>query len=275
MARSAYKSKGDGRGGRQGRRLRTGVSRAVLDREAIRDGSGPSGLSLRPRYASTLIVLDDDGTTSKKNLKVLMGRRHRRHKFMPGLYVFPGGRVDPTDGDLHSLDELDSRISRRIYSNLGSRATHRRVRALGLACLRETYEETGVLVGVGSRASRAPDIDTATLVYGSHSVVPTLSPLRLVARAITPPGRPRRFDTWFFATWSSHISKKLRSRPSDELEGVRWLTIESALKLELPLITRTILEELRERLVSDPKLSPTKRVPFFHLHYKKFVREMI
>ena len=81
--------------------------------------------------------------------KVLMGRRHLRHKFMPGFFVFPGGRVDRTDGSLPSLDELHPRITKRIISNC-PRPTLRKTRALALACLRETYEETGLLLGVGS-----------------------------------------------------------------------------------------------------------------------------
>ena len=250
--------------------LRDGMSRKELDRATTRDGSRP-GISLRPKAASTLIILDG----KKNNPKVLMGRRHRKHKFMPGLYVFPGGRVEKTDGGIRAHDELNARVAKKIQANLGAKATNRKTRALGLACMRETYEETGVILGETTQSSPKRQTVVASTLYDNHPVIPTLSPLRLVARAITPPGRPRRFDTWFFATWSSHIKKQLRYKPSDELEKVQWITINDALKLELPLITQTILEELSERLNVDPDLSPNKKIPFFHLHHNKFVREMI
>jgi len=98
-----------------------------------------------------------------------------------------------------------------------------------------------------------------------------------VARAITPPGRTRRFDAWFFATRAEHIAHRLPegTGPSGELQDLHWLNLEQAKQLELPEITVTVLEELQNRLAQDPRLSPTTSVPFFHLKGKMFMRDII
>ena len=47
----------------------------------------------RPKDSATLILIDRSG----REPKVLLGRRHHGHTFMPGKYVFPGGRVEAVD----------------------------------------------------------------------------------------------------------------------------------------------------------------------------------
>ena len=113
--------------------------------------------------------------------------------------------------------------------------------------------------------------------FSDLGVTPTLDPLRLVARAITPPGRTRRFDAWFFATKAEHIAHRLPegTGPSGELQDLHWLTLDAAKKLELPVITVTVLDELQKRLAADPSLKPTTEVPFYHLKGKTFLRDMI
>ncbi len=88
-----------------------GLPKAKLDvMEAAFMGPGP----LRPRDAGTLILLDRSG----KTVRVLMGRRHMRHVFMPGKFVFPGGRTDPSDSritvasGLHPHEEHKLRAAR-------------------------------------------------------------------------------------------------------------------------------------------------------------------
>jgi len=205
-----------------------------------------------------------------------MGRRHEGHKFMPGLFVFPGGRVDPADGSMEASSELHPIIEKKIVDHLRRRPSKRRARALALASLRETYEEAGLLLGEdGQLDTKSNHPDWAA--FAKHGVVPTLDSLRLVARAITPPGRTRRFDAWFFATQAKHIAQRLPEGqwPSGELQDLHWLTIDDAMKLELPVITVTVLEELRKRLETDPTLEPSTDLPFFHLKGKTFLRELI
>src|ERR1700741_3811669 len=101
--------------------------------------------NLRPKDAATLILIDRAG----KIPKVLLGKRHARHKFMPGKFVFPGGGVDPTDKAMPIASPLDRHAEKRLMQRF-HKASAVRARALALAAVRETFEETGLLLGTRS-----------------------------------------------------------------------------------------------------------------------------
>lgn len=147
----------------------------------------------RPRDASTVILLD----RRESEPRVLLGRRHDRHVFLPGKYVFPGGRVDRGDGRVRAAAELDPRVQARLVNRMKQGQSLHRARALALAAVREVFEETGIAIGrpVPGIRSRARDWGA----FYNLGLAPDLSGLRFIARAITPPRRPRRFDTRFFA----------------------------------------------------------------------------
>ena len=246
--------------------LAGGMSRAQMNAASASDGSHKSP-NMPPKDAATLIILDGDGPDAK----MLMGRRHMKHKFMPGLFVFPGGRVDPSDGSTPAASELHPVVENKIFNTLRQRPTRRRARALGLACLRETYEEAGLLLGQKTDdrfAAKHPDWQA----FSDLGVTPTLDPLRLIARAITPPGRTRRFDAWFFVTKAKHIAYRLPegTGPSGELEDLHWLSIDEAKKLELPIITVTVLDELKQRLEADPGTQTRDRASLLSFEGKDF-----
>ncbi len=238
-----------------------------MEEAAAFDGSKRSP-NMPPKDAGTLIILDTSGAEPR----VLMGKRHMGHAFMPGLFVFPGGRVDKADGDARVASELHPVVEAKLIDNFRGKPTRRRARAVALATLRETYEEAGLFVGKKGAVGQTHDDWSA---FDEHDIAPSLEPLRLVARAITPPGRTRRFDAWFFATFVDHIAHELPAGPSGELEDLHWLTIDAARKLDLPVITVSVLQELEDRLAADPTLSPTTDVPFFHLRGKTFLRDLI
>ena len=245
------------------------MTRAQIDKTSNFTASEKS-LYIRPKEAATLILIDGE----PGNYQIVMGRRHMRHKFMPGLFVFPGGRVDKTDGSVPTPDNLHPEIEKKLLSKMKGRATTRRARALALASIRETYEEAGLFVGEAcSYSTKYPD----WAAFCEHGIAPKLQNLRLVARAITPPGRPRRFDTWFFAAFTSEIGARLEegTGPSGELEDLHWLNFDAARKLELPNITNTIIGELEKRLAVDPQLQPTTDVPFYYLRGNAFQRDLI
>ena len=250
--------------------LKGGMSRDEMERAAVLDGSRRSP-NMPPKDAATLIILDD----TSDEPRMLMGKRHEGHKFMPGLFVFPGGRVDRYDGSVAADSELHPVVEEKITTHLRGRSSSRRARALALAALRETYEEAGLLLGTAGGGFTARHEDWNA--FSKLGVTPTLDPLRLIARAITPPGRTRRFDAWFFATRASHIAHALPegTGPSGELEDLHWLTFDEAKQLELPAITVTVLDELQQRLKKDPALSPTKEIPFYYLKGKTFLRDLI
>ena len=249
-----------------------GLSRDAIEEAAARDGSKRSP-NMRPRDAATLIILDGHGPKAR----FLMGRRHERHKFMPGLFVFPGGRVDRGDGSIPAAGELDERIEARIVSNLRGKPTRRRARALALAGVRETYEEAGLFLGIEDRERLLGSPHPDWQAFDAHGVVPDLSQLALVARAITPPGRNRRFDAWFFAARMEDVAARLPGGigPTDELEDVHWMDMTAARKLELPVITVAVLDELEARLTDDPDLSPHTQIPFYHMKSGVMTRELI
>ncbi len=244
-----------------------GMTRAQVDKAESKDfavGKGP----LRPRDAATLILLDRSGDS----IRVLMGRRHHKHAFMPGKFVFPGGRTDPADSRVPTMSELHSDETAKLTGSLRPVSTAR-ARAIAMSAIRETYEEAGLLIGTrGAYATKAAGWQG----FVEHGVQPALDRLRLVARAITPPGRVRRFDTRFLAAWRSDVAIELPDGgPTNELEELVWLPIAEAKEADIPNITQTVLGELEKRLQLDPGLKPGGTVPFYRMLNNRFRRELL
>src|SRR5690242_975338 len=114
----------------------------LLDRmtNQERDQSFPDS---EPRDAATLMLIDRSGATPK----VLLGRRHHGHKFMPGKFVFPGGRLEPHDAEMSTIGGLHPDIAAKLNTRVVSPSADF-ARALALTAIRETAEETGLLLGV-------------------------------------------------------------------------------------------------------------------------------
>jgi 8-oxo-dGTP pyrophosphatase MutT (NUDIX family) len=179
---------------------------------------------VRPRHAASLILLRE-GTAG---LTVLMGRRGRSARFMPGFYVCPGGRVAEDD--------------RRPWSGEvgeAGAAGGSAFRRLARAALRETFEESGILVGVkapsGAAAGRFP-IEAA---YAAHGVVADLGLLTYIGRAITPTASPLRFDTRFFLADASHAVGG--QGDSAELDDVAWHSADPGAERAMSGVTRFML----------------------------------
>jgi 8-oxo-dGTP pyrophosphatase MutT (NUDIX family) len=244
-----------------------GMTRVQVDKAESKDFA-LGGKPMRPRDAATLILLDRQG----EEFCVLMGRRHSKHAFMPGKFVFPGGRTDPADSRIPVVNDLHPAEEAKLMGT-GARASQARARAIALSAIRETYEEAGLLIGHKSPFS-TNKADWQGFV--EHSVHPSLESLRFIARAITPPGRVRRFDTRFLAAWRSDVAVALDDGgPTDELEQLVWLPIGEAKQADIPTITRTVLEELEKRLERDPQLRPGGEVPFYRMIRNRFVRDFI
>ncbi|RUW97209.1 NUDIX hydrolase [Mesorhizobium sp. M00.F.Ca.ET.151.01.1.1] len=226
------------------------------------------GRPLRPRDAATLILLDRKGD----DVLVLMGRRHAAHAFMPGKFVFPGGRTDPADSRIPTATALNQHEQAKLTAGPG-RTSHARARAIALSAVRETYEEAGLLIGrKGAFATTRRDWQG----FVEHGVAPSLEALRFVARAITPPNRVRRFDTRFFSAWRGDVAIELPDGgPTNELEELVWLPLAKAKQADIPDITRMILDELERRLAHDPLLRPGGPVPFYRLVRNRFTRELL
>lgn len=242
-----------------------GLSRTELDRVEGKDfalGAGPK----RPRDAATLILLD----RSHAEVRVLLGRRHMRHAFMPGKFVFPGGRTDPSDSRVPVATSLHPSEEQKLTSGRVSAA---RARAIAMSAVRETYEEAGLLIGrQGDFITGKPDWQG----FVENNVCPSLDCLRFIARAITPPGRIRRFDTRFLAAFKDDVAVEIEGGgPTEELEELVWLPLADAREADIPAITRTVLGDLAERLREDPELMPGGPVPFYYMRHNRFRREII
>lgn len=215
--------------------------------------------TIRPRDAATLILLRANGSTTE----VLAGRRSQGHKFMPGVYVFPGGRRDPGDSRVAVAGRLDPQTEQKLCYRAGSRMSPTRMRALAVTAIRETYEEVGLMIGEPIAGTSLP-------------FIPDLSALRLVARAITPPGRIRRFDTRFFAAFTEELNVDLSHlKAGDELEVLEWIDLRDLGRLKMPDITMAVLADINNMLAISPQLSLEIPVPFYYMHRGKFVREEI
>lgn len=215
----------------------------------------------RPRDAGSILLID----TRQGQFRVLVGRRSSKHVFMPGLHVFPGGRCDRRDTSLPYCLDLHPAVLDRLTAGPGPRTGEARMRAVALATLRELNEETGL--SLGAPRTKAP---------GSLSFLPDLSQLRYIARAITPPGHPRRFDTRFFTAFADETMIDLTAlRQSEELDDLRWIDVNDKPPVKLPEITGIVLGELRDRLAEDPSLPFGRRVPFYYMRHGRFVRDLI
>lgn len=228
--------------------------------------------ALRPRDAATLIILRRDGGEPR----FLMGKRHAGHVFMPNKYVFPGGRVDPADARMTVEADLHPRVADKLMARMRGKPSLARARGLALAAVRETFEEVGLIVGrplASARSSRS----TSWKPFFETGYEPDLSGLRLFARAITPPGRPRRFDTRFFTLDASAVvnaEHPIRSS-SEELLDPYWVTFGEARALDLPSITKDILKRLAAALEREDALSPGAPLSFqYHRGAKWQVEEL-
>lgn len=225
--------------------------------------------NVRPKDAATLIVIDRSGAAPK----VLLGRRHAGHKFMPGKFVFPGGRVEPQDRRVPFATPLRPAVEAALMRRT-QRPSARKARAFAIAALRETFEETGLLIG----RRRLTDSRTAASVhhpFAGAGIDPDLDALHFIARAITPPGRPQRFDTRFFAADAQTIVHRIDGivGPDAELVELVWLPISETRRLDMPPITQVVLEELEARIAAG--FGHDLAVPFYRMVQRRFRREML
>ncbi|MGZ3341192.1 MAG: NUDIX hydrolase [Reyranella sp.] len=209
---------------------------------------------LRPRDAATLILVRQPG----KIPEVLLGCRDAKHAFMPNRYVFPGGRVDPADARVPVATPLDRFVDERLRKA----ATPQRARALAVAAVRETFEETGLMLAKPLKGG-APEEDFGEHWHGflDKGFAPALDCLDLIARAVTPPGRPRRFNARFFMARAEDATGEIRH--SSELGDIRWVRLDEARELPLPTITGLILGEIGRLVKEPPNRKKQRKIPLF------------
>jgi len=234
--------------------------------EVERDLTSPY---VRPKDAATLILIDRSG----REPKVLLGKRHQRHKFMPGKFVFPGGRVDRTDLFMPVARPLNPRAEAQLLKRV-QRPSAAKARGFALAAIRETFEETGLLLGTrGSDIGKIPD--GPWTAFGEAKILPDLGLVHFIGRAITPPGRPRRFDARFFTMDATAIAHRVEgvTGPDAELVELVWMPLAQAQQLDMPAVTGVMLEELDARIAEG--FGHDLPVPFYQMPRGRFMRELL
>lgn len=207
------------------------------------------------RDAATLLLWRRRGD----QLEVLMGERHGASAFMPNRYVFPGGRLDQADYRIRPAQPLNPVSVARMAR---SKATGpRKAVALALAAIRETFEESGLRIAAPAQSTGTTPESWTDFCAGG--LAPDPSSLLYICRAITPPGRPRRFDARFFAAPAERALGE--PRPSPELDKLSWLTRAETEALPLPGITQFVLASLEACLAPAAMTDPEQRMPFHHM----------
>jgi 8-oxo-dGTP pyrophosphatase MutT (NUDIX family) len=177
---------------------------------------------VRPRDAASLVLVRRHAGEHQ----VLLGRRASAHRFMPNVYVFPGGRLDPAD----AAAPVHADLQPAVAAKLTRRWPQTKARALAVAAVRETREETGLNIG-------------HTLNGDFHA---DLARLDYVARAITPTASPIRFHARFFL--AEVEDDHGTARDSSELRDLRWTRLPDAFELPIADVTEFVLGEVQRRL---------------------------
>lgn len=197
---------------------------------------------VRPRDAASLVI----HRRGERGLEVLLGQRPTKARFKPGIYVFPGGMLEPADARVQPYSPLDP----TIHAKLAVGASAVRGNALALAAIRETFEECGLMVG------QPGDIGDNPLpswqVFRQCGLAPPLGKLRYLGRAITPSVQPIRFHARFFAVAAEHVAGV--AQDSGELGHIQWVPLSAVRELAVMPVTLLMLEALLRQLEqADPR----------------------
>tara|TARA_R110000824_G_scaffold399843_1_gene605980 strand:- start:68525 stop:69172 length:648 start_codon:yes stop_codon:yes gene_type:complete len=182
--------------------------------------------AVRPRDAASLVIVDSTG----QQPRILMGRRHAKMKFVPDAFVFPGGKLDPDDLKAQPATPL------RLIERFGAKA-----QALAMAAVRETFEETGLVLAKPGQVGAETGAGWAD--FHARGIAPDLAALSGLARAITPAQSPIRFHARFFMTDAETLKGELKG--SGELEDLDWYPVSEALKLPVIDVTEFVLREVQ------------------------------
>ena len=194
----------------------------------------------RPRDAAGLVLLRRRGSARE----VLLGRRRATARFLPGVYVYPGGRLDPEDRRQSGFEERFADLPGGL-----DRATARLAPALLRAAIRETHEETGLLVGQPGKA-KGEEAQAIWQAYREAGLQPAFHAARLFVRAVTPTFSRIRFHTRFFLMDATELA--VGEVRDGELEDVGWVPLAEARRLPMVDVTEFVLDRAERELLESP-----------------------
>lgn len=199
---------------------------------------------VKPRHAASLVI----HRQGSHGTEVFMGRRHKQARFKPEVYVFPGGMVERADHAVHPVAGLDPAITEK----LAVAGSHRRAQALAMAAVRETFEETGLILG--APGAIGPSRDSTWARFRERGLAPDLGSIGYLGRAITPSFQPIRFHARFFFVSADHLRGDIA--PSEELEDLQWVSLSRRSSLRMMEVTELMLDTLVRRLSGEITTAP-------------------
>ena len=215
------------------------------------------------------VVILIDRTPPKP--RIMFGRRRPDNVFLPDKWVFPGGRFDADDLKVSACDALDAKDHACLMWSVPLGWTPQHATTLALTAVREVFEETGLVIGTqGIMPAPVPE---AWRPFAALGYLPQISGLRVLARAITPPGRTRRYDTRFFLADASVITTDCGADDGEFTEK-GWFAFDECRALDLPYITRLILEDAVQAH-ANPGLTAQNGVPFYYEDISGYRRDLI
>ena len=223
----------------------------------------------QPIVDAAVVVIAD--TAPGPEPRIFLGRRQLNNVFLPGKWVFPGGRAEPDDEIAAPPEALDGGDAAALMWGMTPAWTHARAAAMAMTAVREVFEETGLALGTPGRM--AVPLPAGWTAFAATGLIPAIAHLRFFARAITPPGRPRRYDTRFFLSSAAAIGGNAGAHDGEFTEQ-GWFTLSQCRALDLPNITRLVLDDATDML-AKPLGSDAAAVPFYYQQGSTFRRDLI
>lgn len=235
------------------------MSKAVTLSEKDKAMRDKLGRAPRPRLAATIVLYRG----SRDNPQILMGQRARAHDFMPSVYVFPGGRVDRAD----SFAPYTGQMLPRTKKVLSKHYTGSRARAIILAAIRETFEETGLCLTQTTESSIKNINHASWDALRARRQLADLSEIEIFGRAVTPPYRHKRFDTWFLLRHVNETTLSGQMIDSAELLNLAWYSFDEIKQLKTARATDMMLLVLKDYFNNE---APANSLFYSRWQHNKF-----
>ena len=223
----------------------------------------------QPIFDAAVVVLFD--IEAGLEPKIFLGRRRPDNVFLPDKWVFPGGRCEEADQQIAAAGRLSDADVDALARGAHSLTQQKVAASLGVTAVREVFEETGLIIGeAGQMSEPVPDGWQAFAATGFR---PSVAALKFLARAITPPARPRRYDTRFFIA-DAHAVSHDAGRHDGEFTEQGWFTLSLCRTLDIPNITRLILDDACA-VIERGDLAGDGGIPFYYQDGPAFRRDRI
>ena len=211
----------------------------------------------KPKDASTLIII----RKNKKKTFVLMGQRPMQSRFMPGVYVFPGGVTEKEDLQAYKFFKL--KPNKQVNKKVVKSYSNSHCQSLLLTAIRETAEETGLYLAELDRSSSKPFVngESSWSHFTEKSYIPSTHKLLFFGRAITPSKLKIRFHARFFLAFYEDFVGNMKA--NRELENLDWISLNEAKNKKIADVTEFMLNEIIKLNNNYSKVSKKKVFPMF------------